>query len=194
VLLLENTAPLFVPILAWLIIGANTPNKVKAGIFIGFIGVVIVLNPTTDIFKDLYSFLPLLAGLMIAFAIIYVRLIGKVNTPNQMFFYYFYITTVISGIFAVFQWKTPDSLEQWVLILGIGLNGLFYQVLATYSYLKAPVRLMSPIVFIQTVFGCVLDWIIWKNVPGITTIAGAILVITGGVITVYFGMHLIKKN
>jgi len=138
VLLLENTAPLFVPILAWLIIGANT--------------------------------------------------------PNQMFFYYFYITTVISGIFAVFQWKTPDSLEQWVLILGIGLSGLFYQVLATYSYLKAPVRLMSPIVFIQTVFGCVLDWIIWKNVPGITTIAGAILVITGGVITVYFGMHLIKKN
>ena len=52
-LLLENTAPLFVPILAWFITGANTPNKVKLGIFMGFIGIAVVLNPTTDIFKDL---------------------------------------------------------------------------------------------------------------------------------------------
>lgn len=194
VLLLQNSAPLFVPILAWLITGANTPHKVKLGLIIGFIGVAITLNPTSNIFEDIYSMLPLFAGLMIALAIIYVRLIGKVNTPNQMFFYYFYITTVISGIFAVIQWKTPSTMEQWLLILAIGISGLFYQVLATYSYLKAPVRLMSPLVFMQTVFGGMLDWIIWNNIPGISTIVGAVLVITGGVITVYFGMHLVKQN
>ncbi len=194
VLLLQNSAPLFVPILAWLITGANTPHRVKLGILLGFIGIAIILNPTTNIFNDIYSMLPLFAGFMIALAIIYVRLIGKVNTPNQMFFYYFYITTVISGIFAVIQWKTPDTMDQWLLILAIGICGLFYQVLATYSYLKAPVRLMSPLVFMQTVFGGILDWIIWNNIPGISTIVGAVLVITGGVITVYFGMHLVKKD
>ena len=194
VLLLQNSAPLFVPILAWLITGVNTPHRVKLGLVIGFLGVAIILNPTTDIFNDLYSMLPLFAGFLIALAILYVRLIGKVNTPNQMFFYYFYITTVISGIVALFEWKTPDSLEQWLLILAIGVSGLFYQVLATYSYLKAPVRLMSPLVFMQTVFGGFLDWIIWNNIPGISTFVGAILVITGGVMTVYFGMHLVNKQ
>lgn len=194
VLLLQNSAPLFVPILAWLITGANTPHRVKLGILLGFIGIAIILNPTTNIFYDIYSMLPLFAGFMIALAIIYVRLIGKVNTPNQMFFYYFYITTVISGIFAAVQWKTPETMDQWLLILAIGICGLFYQVLATYSYLKAPVRLMSPLVFMQTVFGGILDWIIWNNIPGISTIVGAVLVITGGVITVYFGMHLVKKD
>ena len=194
VLLLQNSAPLFVPILAWFISGANTPHRVKLGLLIGFVGVAIILNPTSDIFQDIYSMLPLFAGFLIALAIIYVRLIGKVNTPKQMFFYYFYITTVISGIIAVFEWKTPVSTEQWILILGVGICGLFYQVLATYSYLKAPVRLMSPLVFMQTVFGGVLDWIIWNNIPGISTVVGAVLVITGGVITVYFGMHLVKQN
>ena len=194
VLLLQNSAPLFVPILAWFISGANTPHRVKLGLLIGFVGVAIILNPTSDIFQDIYSMLPLFAGFLIALAIIYVRLIGKVNTPNQMFFYYFYITTIISGIIAVFEWKTPATTEQWLLILGVGICGLFYQVLATYSYLKAPVRLMSPLVFMQTVFGGVLDWIIWNNIPGISTVVGAVLVITGGVITVYFGMHLVKKN
>ena len=194
VLLLQNSAPLFVPILAWFISGANTPHRVKLGLLIGFVGVAIILNPTSDIFQDIYSMLPLFAGFLIALAIIYVRLIGKVNTPNQMFFYYFYITTIISGIIAVFEWKTPATTEQWLLILGVGICGLFYQVLATYSYLKAPVRLMSPLVFMQTVFGGVLDWIIWNNIPGISTVVGAVLVITGGVITVYFGMHLVKQN
>ena len=194
VLLLQNSAPLFVPIVAWFITGVNTPHRVKLGLVIGFIGVAITLNPTTDIFNDIYSLLPLIAGVMIAFAVLYVRLIGKVNTPNQMFFYYFYITTVISGIFVAFQWKSPETSEQWLLILAIGISGLLYQVLATYSYLKAPVRLMSPLVFMQTVFGGVLDWIIWNNVPGISTVVGAILVISGGVITVYFGMNMIQKR
>lgn len=194
VLLLQNSAPLFVPILAWLITGVNTPNKVKIGLVIGFIGVAVTLNPTANIFKDLYSLIPLLAGLMIAFTILYIRLIGKVNTPMQILFYYFYFSALISGFFVLFEWKTPENLEQWLLILGISISGLLYQVLSTYSYLKAPVRLMSPFVFMQTVFGGVLDWIIWNNIPGVSTIIGAILVITGGVITVYFGMHLIKQN
>jgi len=103
-------------------------------------------------------------------------------------------STLISGFFVLFEWKTPENLEQWLLILGISLSGLFYQVLSTYSYLKAPVRLMYPFVFMQSVFGGILDWIIWNNIPEISTFIGAILVITGGVITVYFGLHLVKKN
>ena len=126
VLLLQNSAPLFVPILAWFISGANTPHRVKLGLLIGFVGVAIILNPTSDIFQDIYSMLPLFAGFLIALAIIYVRLIGKVNTPNQMFFYYFYITTIISGIIAVFEWKTPVTTEQWLLILGVGISADFF--------------------------------------------------------------------
>ena len=194
VLLLQNSAPLFVPILAFLIAGVGTPNMVKIGIVIGFIGVAITLNPTTDLLRDLYSLIPLAAGLMIAITVLYIRLIGKVNTPKQILFYYFYITTLISGIWVLFDWKTPDTIDQWLLILAISVSGLIYQVLSTYSYLKAPVRLMSPLVFMQTVFGGVLDWLILNNIPGISTLIGAVLVITGGVITVYFGLHLVQKN
>jgi len=194
VLLLQNTAPLFVPIFAWFISGARTPNKVKFGLLLGFLGVAIILKPTSDIFNDLYSMLPLLAGVLIAVGIIYVRLIGKLNTPNQMFFYYFYISAILTGAVAVFHFNPPVGAWQWILILAIGLTGLSYQVTATYAYLNAPVRLMSQLVFMQTVFGGIMDWIIWNNIPSTSTIVGALLVITGGVITVYFGQNLIKNN
>ena len=194
VLLLQNTAPLFLPILAWFITGTKTPKEVSLGLVIGFIGVAVILEPDRNIFRDIYSMLPLCAGVFIAIGILYVKLIGRLNSPSQLFFYYFYIATVLTGIIAVFQWKTPSGTEQWILIAGISLSGLCYQVAVTYSYLKAPVRLMSQLVFMQTVFGGILDWIIWNNIPGISTIVGALLVITGGVITICFGMNLIKKN
>jgi len=194
VLLLQNSAPLFVPLLAWLIAGVSTPKMVKIGIVIGFIGVAITLNPTSNLLDDIYSLIPLAAGLMIAITVVYIRLIGKVNTPKQIFFYYFFFTTLISGIWVIFDWKTPVGTEQWILIIGISLSGLIYQVFSTMSYLKAPVRIMSPLVFMQTVFGGILDWFILDNIPGISTLIGAILVITGGVITVYFGLHLVKQN
>ena len=194
VLLLQNSAPLFLPILAWLIAGVGTPRMVKIGIVIGFLGVAITLNPTSNLLDDLYSLIPLAAGFMIAVTVLYIRLIGKVNTPKQIFFYYFYFTTLISGIWVLFDWKTPAGSEQWLLIIAISLSGLLYQVTSTMSYLKAPVRIMTPLVFMQTVFGGILDWFILGHIPGISTLIGAILVITGGIITVYFGLHLVKQN
>ena len=194
VLLLQNTAPLFLPIFAWFITGTKTPKEVTLGLVLGFIGVAVILKPGINIFRDLHSLLPLCAGVFIAIGILYVRLIGKLNSPNQILYYYFYIATLLTGIVAVFQWETPSSQHQWILIVGISLSGLCYQVAVTYSYLKAPVRLMSQLVFMQTVFGGILDWIIWKNIPDTSTIIGALLVITGGVITIYFGMNLIQKN
>src|SRR5579872_3054697 len=38
-LLLNNTVPLFVPIIAWLMVGAATPKKAYIGIGFGFIGI-----------------------------------------------------------------------------------------------------------------------------------------------------------
>ena len=194
VLLLQNTAPLFLPIFAWFITGTKTPKEVSFGLALGFIGVAVILEPTKNLFKDLHSMLPLCAGVFIAIGILYVRLIGKLNSPSQLFFYYFYIATILTGIVAILQWETPSSLHQWILIAGISISGLCYQVAATYSYLKAPVRLMSQLVFMQTVFGGILDWIIWKNIPNTSTMIGALLVITGGAITIYFGMNLIQKK
>ena len=193
VLLLQNSAPLFVPVIAWLIFRVSTPFKVKLGLITGFIGLAIILKPSINIVEQLHSFLPLLAGVLIAMASISIRLIGNVNTPNQMFFYFFYISTVISGIYAAFTWKTPETINQWMLIIGIGVSGLFYQVLLSLSFMKAPVRLTSPLIFMQTVFVALIDWIIWSSVPSISTLTGAFLVITGGIITIYFGLGMVRK-
>jgi drug/metabolite transporter (DMT)-like permease len=186
-LLLNNTAPLFVPIIAFILTGAKTPKKAIIGIILGFIGVGIILNPGKEIFSSSASLIALASGILAALAIVQMRLISKTSSIKQMLFYYFLVSTLVAGVLASLQWQMPENFKMWLFLFGIGIFGTAYQVFATLSYVKAPVRLMSPLVFLVVVFGGLFDWLLWDNVPTLLTIIGAILVITGALVTVYFG-------
>ncbi|ARG97880.1 DMT family transporter [Legionella micdadei] len=195
-LLLNNTAPLFVPLIAWLMIGAKTPKKAILGIVIGFIGVGLILSPGQEILC-LASTIALASGFLTALAIVQMRVISKSSSTKQMLFYYFIVSTFVSGLVAAIQWKSPGTVEIWVFLLAVGVFGTLYQIFATLSYVTAPVRLMSPLVFLIVVFGGFFDWLIWSYVPNLFTLLGALLVIIGTVITVYFGhkeIDLMRNN
>lgn len=185
-LLLNNTAPLFVPLIAWLMLDIKTPHKALAGILLGFIGIGIILQPGQDIFS-LAALLAVFSGVFAALAIVQMRLISKTSSILQILFYYFVISAFVSGIFTFAQWKTPTDINMWLLLFAIGIFGTLFQVFSTLSYAVAPVRLMSPLTFLNVVFGGIFDWLIWNNEPTLLTIVGALMVITGTIITIYFG-------
>jgi drug/metabolite transporter (DMT)-like permease len=191
-LLLNNTSPLFVPLIAWLLTGAKTPAKALFGIVLGFIGIAIILHPGLKIISPA-SLIALASGLLAALAVVQMRLISKTSQTVQMLFYYFLISTIISGIIAAFQWKLPISFEAWILLSGIGIFGTLYQVFATMAYVTAPVRLVSPLVFLTVIFGGLFDWLIWGNAPSLLTYVGTLLVIIGAIVTIYFGHKSIKQ-
>ncbi len=95
-------------------------------------------------------------------------------------------STLVSGVVAIGQWQTPTP-NICLLLLGIGVFGTLYQVFATCAYVTAPVRLISPLLFFMVIFGGLLDWIIWDHVPSEVTSIGAIIIVIGSTITIYFG-------
>jgi drug/metabolite transporter (DMT)-like permease len=192
-LLLNNTAPLFVPIVAWVLTGAKTPAKALIGIILGFIGVAIILQPGKEIFS-IASLIALISGLLAAIAIVQIRVISKTSTTKQMLFYYFLVSTLVAGILTAIEWKSPANGQTWLMLLGIGLFGTAYQIFVTLSYVRAPVRLMSPLMFLIVIFGGVFDWLLWNHIPNVLTVIGAILIIVGAIITVFFGHREISQQ
>jgi drug/metabolite transporter (DMT)-like permease len=190
-LLLNNTAPLFVPIIAYFLTGAKTPHKAAFGILIGFIGIALILRPNHQIFS-IASCIALVSGILAALAIVEMRIVSKTSSVIQMLFYYFLVSTVVSGIVATCQWQTPTA-QIWLWLLGIGVFGTIYQVFTTLAYVTAPVRLMSPLMFFIVIFGGLFDWLLWDYVPDALTISGAIAIIVGSMMTIYFGKNLVKK-
>ncbi len=190
-LLLNNTAPLFVPLIVWLR-GIKTPKKSLIGLIFGLIGVGIILKPGSEIFT-IEALIALASGFFSALAIVQVRLISKSSSIKQMLFYYFFISTLISAVVAALQWQTPISSKTWFLLLGVGIFGSLYQVFATLSYVTAPVRLMSSLIFLAVIFAGLFDWMIWGQVPDIQTISGAVMIIIGAIITIFFGRKILSN-
>ncbi len=190
-LLLNNTFPLFVPIVA-LCIGFTTPPKVWVGILIGFIGVALVLKPETGFFH-LPSIIALVSGILAAITIVIIRNLTKTTPVVQILFYNFLICSILTAIFLPFGWKS-FGVNTFLLLLGVGIFGTAYQFFSTLAYAKAPVRITSSLMFLCIVFGIVADGLIWHKIPDAMTLTGMALVIVGGIVTIYFGQREIMKK
>jgi drug/metabolite transporter (DMT)-like permease len=191
-LLLNNTAPLFVPVIVYFLTGAKTSYKTWLGILIGFAGIVLILHPNRQIFSSPASLIALASGIFAAVAIVQMRLVSKTNSVIQMLFYYFLVSTLISGIVAIGQWQTPLP-QVWWLLLDVGVFGALYQIFATLAYVTAPVRLVSPLMFFMVIFGGLSDWVIWGHVPSAMTLIGTGIIVAGSIITIYFGKSWAAK-
>ena len=105
--LLVMTNPLFIPIIGALFLHHKTNKKHWIAIVIGFLGVAFILKPGHELYNPM-AFFALLAGLCAAIALLIIRRLRKYDNHYVCMFYYFLITFVISGVFAIFNWKTPD--------------------------------------------------------------------------------------
>lgn len=182
VVLLNNTFPLFLPILSLLLLRIKTSMKVTTGIIIGFIGVAIILNPHANTF-NWHAWIALLSGLFIALGMLQIRLLTRSSSSKQIVFTLFAFGTIASGLFIPFSFKTPTT-NQLILLFIVGFFGAFYQILLTKALEFAKARIVSPIYFSSILFAALLDWIIWSKKLNLTDIVGMFLIIAGGFVTI----------
>lgn len=192
-IVLNNTFPLFVPIVALIHSQIKTSRKVWYGIIVGFIGILFVMQPDIHIL-DPYSFIALASGIFGAIAIVMIRHLTKTVSTLQILFYYFVFNTLATAIFLPFKWQTLQS-EIMLLLLGVGICGALYQLFSTLCFAKAPVRLVSPILSIVIVAGGLLaDLLMWGTLPNFLGFLGILCIVLGGTLSIYFGQQELAKR
>lgn len=191
-LVLNNTFPLFIPLIAWAFHRIRTPHKMWIGIVLGFFGVVLVLRPGPQFFHAA-SLIGLASGAFGAFSFIVIRFMTKAVPLIQILFYNFFICFLITGLLLPFGW-TALSERTLVLLLGVGVFGFAYQYFSTLFLAKASVRITSPLMYLCIVFGVAADYLIWEIVPGAWSIAGMLCIIAGGILTIFFGQKEIRPD
>lgn len=181
---LYMTNPLFIPILGMFFLG----NKIKfinwTAIIIGFIGVILVLNPGREIFQ-FASLGALLSGVFVAISLLGIHELGKKDSVTTIMFYYFSLAFIISGIVVLFNWKTPD-LHMLSLLLMVGLMSTLCQECLVRALVNAPARIVSPFLYTTIVFSGLLDLIVWNRVPSLVSLVGIIVICTGSILITLF--------
>lgn len=187
--LLSNSAPFFVPILVWFWLKKTIDNKIWPAIFVGFVGIVVILQPDRRIFNfgALYG---LLSGMCLAMTIITMRISSRTEKLTNFLLYFFLIGLIATLPFAIFNWK----IESWHTLIGllsIGLFSFLGQILLFYGLREGKAHQLAPFAYVTVIFSGIYEWLIWGHVPQPIAYLGMVLIIGAGAWIVWFSR--IKK-
>lgn len=183
-IVLNNTSPLFIPIVVWFFFKIPTPHKAWIGLALGFTGVLMVLQPQIGGFQAA-SWIALASGATAAIAFVLIRSLTKTTPTLQILFYNFLVGLIASGLLLPFSYR-PIHTDVFLPLVSIGIFGMGYQIFSTLALAKSPARFVTPFLYFSVVFGVFADYFYWHLVPGHFSLIGIVAIILGGSLTIFF--------
>jgi drug/metabolite transporter (DMT)-like permease len=180
--LLSFSAPLWMPVIAWLITREKASTATWFGAGVGFVGVVLVLQPHHHRF-NVGTLFALAAALLLAVALMSVRWLGATEPMPRILLYYFLLSTVMAIPVAAIQWHSVPA-HAWIYLLSIGFAQLFAQVLIVLAYRYASSVKLGPFIYTTIVFTALIDWVVRHHPPTLFVVVGMVLVIGGGLVAI----------
>lgn len=176
-------APLFVTALSVPLLGEGVGFHRWVAVVVGFIGVLLVVKPGGGMIQSgaLYA---VLGTLLYALMMIATRRLGGSDDAFCTMIWSLMIYTGASLFVAPFKWQTPDLTDMALFILVGALSG-FGMLLFMRAYALAPVSLLAPFDYTGLVWGILLGWLIWSDLPDVITLIGVVTIAASGLYIVH---------
>lgn len=178
--LLTYTRPLFIPFVVYLWFRSKWTRNTWTGIIMGFLGVILILRPTEEIF-NVASFVGLGAGLFGAVAFTAIRRLTKTEPPERITFYYMALSIPLAAFPLANAWQTP-TLFEWGLLGTIGAIAIIYQMFLSRAYRHAKATKVSTLLYSSVAFAYLFDYFLGGKVLPYTAIIGMALIIFGSTV------------
>jgi drug/metabolite transporter (DMT)-like permease len=181
-ILLAYSAPLWMPLVAFLVTREKVAAATLLGAGIGFVGVVLVLRPESQTY-NIGDLAALAGALFLAVAMMSVRWLGATEPTIRILFYYFLLSSLMLLPVAIIDWR-PVPAEGWPWLVAIGFAQLASQALIVVAYRYASAEKVGPFIYSVIVFTALIDWLVWRHAPDGVVLLGMALVIGGGLVAV----------
>ena len=175
-------APVIIVALSAIILKEKVSVKTWIAIFVGFIGVLIILRPTSSIF-DVKSMIPLVAAFFLGLYQIATKKTSEYDTPEVSLFYSSIVGMIITSLLAFNFWQ-PTNMESYLIFFGIGLFfslGFYFQINALSN---ARASIIQPFHYTLIFWAIILGYIFYDDIPDLFTITGAIIITVSGIFVI----------
>lgn len=184
--LVKLSAPLFMPIFAYLWLKEPAHRLNLVALFVGFGGVIVILSPNLGEDADanwpvIAIWIGLLGAVLMALSKIAIRSMAAGETSQRIVFYYALISTLITLPGAVINWQ-PVPTAAWGWLIALGVIASAGQLALTKGYRTAPTGAIAVYAYTAVIYGALLGWLFWDEIPLWTTWLGAALIISAGLI------------
>ena len=182
-------APLLVVPLAWAILGERTTRQRMAALMTGFVGVLIVIRPGTELFHWA-SLFAVASAVCYAVYQVMTRRIAGYDPPETSTIY----SSVVGafGMFLVlpFVWRTPDSLRDIAYFCSLGVIGAIGHYLVANALTNAPANIVAPFQYMQLIGSVAVGYFFFGDFPDVLTWLGAAIIVASGL---YIGWSQTRK-
>ena len=174
-----SLSPVLVVFFSYLILKEKINLATWVAIGISFFGVLLIMRPGLTIFNP-YLVIPLLAAFFYSLFQIATRLNAQYDDNETMLFYNGLIGVIITSILSLFFWQPLHSFS-FIFFIFLGFffcMGLFLQIKALSI---TPASVLAPYNYTIIVWAIFFGLIVYKEIPDIFTIIGAIIIVASGV-------------
>lgn len=175
--------PLLVAALSGPILGEHVGWRRWAAIGVGFIGVLIILQPGITVFAPA-AIVPLIAALMFALYSLLTRFAARKDTAATSFFWTGTVGAVLLTLIGIWSWE-PMTAPDWAWMAALCVAGATGHYLLIKCYEVAEASAVQPFAYLQLVFASALGIAIFGEVLELHVALGAGLVIASGLFTVW---------
>jgi drug/metabolite transporter (DMT)-like permease len=181
------TAPLFVTVLAMVVLGERIHRYRWTALGMGFVGVLIMVGPHVTLGGGSVGIAVAFgAAVFSALAMLFLRSMsgGEGEHPITITFYFSLTAMACAAVTALWGWRTPTS-EQWLMIALAGTFGVLGQLLMTASYRYAEASVIAPLDYANLLMAVGYGYFLFDETPQLSIFLGAPLVIGAGLIILW---------
>jgi len=177
-----SLAPVIVVALSAVILKERVSTKTWIAIFIGFIGVLIILRPTSSIF-DPKALLPLVAAFALGLYQVITKKVSEYD-PTEVSLFYTSVVGIITMSFLASSFWKPIDLSSYIFFLAIGIFfslGIYLQIIALS---KARASIIQPFHYTLIFWAIILGYIFYDDIPDFFTLIGAFVITISGIFVI----------
>ncbi|HEX5079623.1 MAG TPA: DMT family transporter [Geminicoccaceae bacterium] len=177
------TTPLLITVLSVPLLGETVRWRRGSAVVVGFIGVLIMLQPGSGSF-DVAAGAALLAASASALSIILVRKLSATETTASIAFYTNATVAVVMACLLPIGF-VPPALPDLALMALAGFTGGAALMLLIAGYRRAQAAAVAPFQYSQMLWGVLLGWLLWDDLPAPAVAVGASIVVASGLYILY---------
>jgi drug/metabolite transporter (DMT)-like permease len=173
--------PLIVAALSGPLLGEHVGWRRWTAIGIGFVGVLIILQPGVTVFTAV-AIIPLISALMFALYSLLTRYAARIDSTATSFFWTGTTGAILMTIIGVWYWEPMTQGDYlWMAVLCVvGASG-HYMLIKCYEMAEASA--VQPFAYLQMVFASSIGILLFGETLSLHVAIGAAIIIAAGLFT-----------
>lgn len=171
------TKVLFVAVISVIFLKETLSRSRQYSLLAGFLGVMLVVQPSFNQLTITYTLTGLGSGLAAAVAVLCVRTVAKKEPTITLLAYQAVFVGLMALFPSIYYWHLPNPVEFTLLVL-VGILSSVAQWFGVTAYKFGEANVVSNVEYTQMIYSLLLGYFLFSELPNLMSLLGSGIIIT----------------